>query len=161
LPAPQSETSVVEREIKVEAEPETVFPFFTDPEKLVRWIGVGAMLDPRPGGVFSIETITDYSFVGEFLEVDPYSRIVFTWGYGNFPGAQNPMPPGSSTVEVDLVRDGAATIVRLTHTVPVELAEFHAFGWEHYLGRLAVAGAGEDPGPDPFLEALEAMTWED
>jgi uncharacterized protein YndB with AHSA1/START domain len=157
LPEPQSEISVVEREIRIEAEPETVFAFFTDPEKMVRWIGVGATLDPRPGGVFRLNTIADYFFEGDYLAVEPHSRIAFTWGYGNFPEEPNPLPPGSSTVEVELVPDGRATIVRLTHRVPAELADFHAMGWEHYLGRLAIAAAGGDPGPDPFREALEIM----
>jgi uncharacterized protein YndB with AHSA1/START domain len=161
LPEPQGETSVVEHQIRVEAEPETVFPFFTDPEKMVRWIGVGATLDPRPGGVFSLNTIADYSLAGEYLVVEPHSRVVFTWGYGNFPDKSNPLPPGSSTVEVELVPDGEATIVRLTHRVPTELADFHAMGWEHYLGRLAIAGAGADPGRDSFLAALELMAESD
>jgi uncharacterized protein YndB with AHSA1/START domain len=157
LPEPQGETSVFEREIRVEAEPETVFAFFTDPEKMVRWIGVGATLDPRPGGVFRLNTIAEYFMVGEYLTVEPHSRIAFTWGYGNFPDEPNPLPPGSSTVEVELVPDDGATIVRLTHRVPAELADFHAMGWEHYLARLTVAAGGGDPGPDPFLEVLELM----
>jgi uncharacterized protein YndB with AHSA1/START domain len=156
LNAPQSETSVVEREIRIEAEPETVFLFFTDPARMVRWLGMGATLDPRPGGVFRVDTITDYSLEGEYVAVEPHNRIVFTWGYGSFPDP-NPLPPGSSTVEVDLVPDGEATIVRLRHRVPAELADFHTMGWEHYLGRLAIAATGEDPGPDPFREALELM----
>jgi uncharacterized protein YndB with AHSA1/START domain len=156
LPEPQSEISVVEREIRIEAEPETVFLFFTDPERMVRWLGMGATLDPRPGGVFRVDTITDYSLEGEYVAVEPHNRIVFTWGYGSFPDP-NPLPPGSSTVEVDLVPDGEATIVRLRHRVPAELADFHTMGWEHYLGRLAIAATGEDPGPDPFREALELM----
>jgi uncharacterized protein YndB with AHSA1/START domain len=157
LPEPQSEISVVEREIRIEAEPETVFAFFTDPEKMVCWIGVGATLDPRPGGVFRINTIAGYLLEGDYLAVEPHRRIVFTWGYGNFPDEPNPLPPGSSTVEVELLPDGAATIVRLTHRVPAELADFHAMGWEHYLGLLAIAAGGGDPGPDPFREALELM----
>ena len=157
MPERQGETNVVEREIRVEAEPETVFPFFTDPERMVRWIGVGATLDPRAGGVFRLQTIADYFFAGEYLVVEPYSRIIFTWGYGNFPEEPNPLPPGSSTVEVELVPDGEATIVRLTHRVPAELADFHAMGWTHYLGRLAVAAAGGEPGPDSLREVLEMM----
>jgi uncharacterized protein YndB with AHSA1/START domain len=159
VPERQSETEVVEREIRVEAEPETVFAFFTDPEKMVRWIGVGVTLDPRPGGVFSLNTMGDDFFVGEFVTVEPHRRIVFTWGYGQAPeGESNPFPPGSTTVEVELVPDGEATIVRLTHRVPPQLALFHAMGWENYLGRLAIVAAGGDPGPDPMLEFLEAMT---
>jgi uncharacterized protein YndB with AHSA1/START domain len=156
-PAPQSGTSVVEREVRVEAEPETVFPFFTDPEKMVRWMGIGVTLDPRPGGVFSVNTYEEYFIEGEYVEVEPHSRIVFTWGYGSFPDEPNPLPPGSSTVEVELTADGEGTIVRLTHTVPAQLDDFHAMGWEHYLGRLEVAAGGGDPGPDLFREVLAMM----
>ena len=75
--------------------------------------------------------------VGEFVTVEPYRRIVFTWGYGRFPEEEaNPLPPGTSTVEVELVPDGEATIVRLRHRVPTELAVFQRLGWEHYLPRL-------------------------
>jgi uncharacterized protein YndB with AHSA1/START domain len=161
LPEQQAETSLVEREIRIEAEPETVFPFFTDPEKMVRWLGESATLDPRPGGVFSIQTITDYFLEGKYVTVEPHTHIVFTWGYGRFPEEPNPLPPGASTVEVELVPEGNATIVRLSHRVPTELVEFHAMGWEHYLARLAVAAPGGDPGPDPFAKALEQMIPDD
>jgi uncharacterized protein YndB with AHSA1/START domain len=158
LPEPQAETSLVEREIRIEADPETVFPFFTDPALMVRWMGIGATLDPRPGGVFSVNTMADYYLEGRFVTVDPHRRIVFTWGFGDPPGeADNPFPPGSSTVEVELEPDGTGTIVRLRHHVPPHLADFHTLGWENYLGRLQVAAAGGDPGPDPLLEFLTAM----
>jgi uncharacterized protein YndB with AHSA1/START domain len=125
---------------------------------MVRWMGVGATLDPRPGGVFSLNTMTDFFLEGEFVAVEPPRRVVFTWGYGDLSdGEGNPFPPGSSTVEVELLPDGEATIVRLTHRLPAELAHFHAMGWENYLGRLAIVAAGGDPGPDPFLEFVESM----
>jgi uncharacterized protein YndB with AHSA1/START domain len=161
LPEPQGETSLVEREVRIEAEPETIFPFFTDPEKIVRWLGVGATLDPRPGGLFYVQTATDQSFAGQYTALEPHSRVVFTWGYANFPEEQNPLPPGSSTIEVELVPDGEATIVSLKHRVPVELVEFHMMGWENYLDRLAVAAAGGDPGPDPFAEAMKLLVEND
>lgn len=141
----------------MEAEPETVFPFFTDPEKMVRWMGVGATLDPRRGGVFSVNVTEDYFMEGEFLEVVPYSRVVFTWGYRDFPEDPNPLPPGASTIEVSLLPDGKATVVRLVHRVPAELHDFHAMGWDNYLPRLAVVAAGGDPGPDLMAEAVAAL----
>jgi uncharacterized protein YndB with AHSA1/START domain len=158
LPGSQSETSVVEHEIRIDADPETVFSFFTDPEKMIRWMGVGATLDPRPDGVFSLNTMADFFLEGRFVAVEPPRRIAFTWGYRDFPGEPvNPFPPGSSLVEVEFVPDGDATIVRLTHRLPAQLAHFHAMGWENYLGRLAIVAAGGDPGRDPFLEFVESM----
>jgi uncharacterized protein YndB with AHSA1/START domain len=148
----QGEISLVEREIKIEVPPETVFGFFTDPEKLVSWLGQRATLDPRPGGVFSFR-IDDYRVEGEYVEVEPYRRIVFTWGYGEVPGERvNPLPAGASKVEVELVPDGDATVVRLAHRGPAGLADLHAAGWDNYLPRLAVAAAGGTPDSDRFLE---------
>jgi uncharacterized protein YndB with AHSA1/START domain len=157
LPGPRSETNVVEREIRIEAGPETVFPYFTDPEKMVRWMGVGATLDPRPGGVFSVNMLEDYFMEGEYLVVQPYRRVVFTWGYGFFPDDDNPLPPGSSTVEVTLVPEGDGTLVRLRHRVPADLIDFHAMGWENYLSRLLIVAGGGNPGPDPFIETVRSM----
>ena len=157
MPEPQSETSVVQREVRIEARPETVFPYFTDPEKMVRWIGVAATLDPRPGGVFHLQTMANHSFAGHYVTIEPPRRVVFTWGYGSFPEPDNPLPAGSSTVEVELEPDGDATIVRLTHRVPSQLDAFHAMGWEHYLDRLALVAVGRDAGKDELRDLMEAM----
>jgi uncharacterized protein YndB with AHSA1/START domain len=157
VPEPQGETSVVEREIQIDAEPETVFPFFTDPERMVRWMGLRATLDPRPGGVFRLNMIDDYFVEGEFVAIEPHTRVVFTWGYGELPRERGiPLPSGASTVEVELVPRDGATIVRLTHTVPARMAEFHASGWDNYLGRLAIVAAGGDPGADRFPESVRS-----
>ena len=148
MPGPQSETSLVEREVRVEAPPERVFPYFTDPEKMVRLIGVGATLDPRPGGVFWVDTKSDYFFEGKYVAIEPHSRIVFTWGYERELFA---MPPQSTAVEVSLTPTGNETVVRLAHrALPETATDFHRAGWDHYLPRLATAAAGGDPGPDPL-----------
>ncbi len=156
---PHGEASVVEREIRIEADRVTIFPFFTDPARMVRWLGLGATLDPRPGGVFRVNTFADYFVEGEYVAVEPHSRVVFTWGFENVPAGQsNPLPPGASTVVVELVPDGEATLVRLTHRVVASLVDFHSRGWDNYLRRLALVAAGRDPGPDPFLDYLGSVT---
>ena len=50
----------------------------------------------------------------------------------------------------DLLEQPDGTLLRMTHTgLPTaEQCANHADGWAHYLGRLAVVGAGRDPGPD-------------
>jgi uncharacterized protein YndB with AHSA1/START domain len=155
----RDEINVVERTVRIEADPETIFSFFTDPEKMVRWMGNSATLDPRPNGVFELNIVGDYLFVGEYVEVEPYSRVVFTWGYGDRPGVvSNPLPPGSSTVEVLLVPDGEATIVRLLHRdLPEDVQSFHVLGWDNYLARLVVVGEGGDPGPDEMAAMAELL----
>ena len=49
----ETETAV-EVEIRIAASPETVFDFFTDPDKMIQWMGRSAELDPRPGGALPL-----------------------------------------------------------------------------------------------------------
>ena len=139
--------SVVEREIRIDASPETVFPYLVDSDKMPLWMGVEAELDPRPGGVYRMKVNDDWTARGEFVEIDSPNRVVFTWGWER-EGAM--VPPGSTTVEITLELDGDATLVRLVHRdLPEDSRGPHAHGWETYLGRLAIRANGGDPGPDP------------
>jgi uncharacterized protein YndB with AHSA1/START domain len=146
----------VEREVRVAARPETVFEFFTDPEKQVLWMGRRAEFDARPGGIYDVE-INDQSHArGEFVEVDAPRRVVFTFGWeGQEAGeGEHAVPPGSSRVEVTLEPEGDGTLVRLRHLdLPEQSRAIHGQGWELFLGRLAIAAAGGDPGPLPDLTA--------
>lgn len=101
---------VVEREVRISARPETVFAFFTDPDKMIQWKGTRAELDPRPGGTYRVEMNEQVIARGEYVAIDAPRKVVFTWGW-----------EGQETGE----------------------------GWDMYLGRLAVAASGGDPGPDP------------
>ncbi|HTZ09574.1 MAG TPA: SRPBCC domain-containing protein [Acidimicrobiales bacterium] len=142
---------VIEQEIRVAAPPEAVFPYFTDPDKMRHWSGVDHELEARPGGVYHVDMGGGHVIRGAFVEVAPPHRVSFTWGWE---GEDQVVPPGSSTVEVTLVPDGEGTIVRLVHRgLPAAAAPMHRAGWTHYLARLAVAGTGEDPGPDPGIGA--------
>jgi uncharacterized protein YndB with AHSA1/START domain len=143
--------TAVEREVRVEAAPEVVFEYFVDSERMVRWMGVEATLDPSPGGIFRVDINGRHVARGRYVEIVPSERVVFTWGWED---DGHPVPPESSTVEVELVPDGAATIVRLRHygLADDEQRTNHAHGWEHYLERLTAAGAGRDPGRDSFLD---------
>lgn len=150
---------VLELERRIAASPEIVFSFFTDAERYRRWQGVDAELDPRPGGRFLVRMTGQSGHVarGEFLEVTPPTRLLFTWGWEPAEGMgqdQTGLPPGSSTVEVLLVPDGNGTLLRLRHSgLPTEsTARFHTWGWGFTLDRLATVAVGGDPGPNPFLD---------
>jgi len=148
----------VEREVRVEAGQETVFEFFTDPEKMILWKGRRAELDARPGGIYRVEISDQAVARGEYVEVDRPSKIVFTWGWeGQEAGnGEHAVPPGSSRVEVTLEPDGDGTLVRLRHLdLPEASREIHGQGWDLYLGRLAVAAPGGDPGPEPTMQPAE------
>jgi uncharacterized protein YndB with AHSA1/START domain len=57
MDAATSDTSVYERTLTIDAGPETVWEFFVDPERLMRWKGIKAELDSRPGGAYYCEVI--------------------------------------------------------------------------------------------------------
>jgi uncharacterized protein YndB with AHSA1/START domain len=143
---------VVEREVRIAARPETVFAFFIDPEKMILWKGRRAELDARPGGVYRVEISDQAIAKGEYIEIDAPRRVVFTWGWEGQEQSEgaHAVAPGSSRVEISLEPDGDGTLVRLRHLdLPEESREIHGQGWDLYLGRLAIAAAGGDPGPDP------------
>jgi uncharacterized protein YndB with AHSA1/START domain len=140
----------IEHGVRIDARPETVFGFFTDPVKMVSWMGIDATLDPQPGGICRIAVNGAGVMVGRYVDVDPPQRVSFTWGWEQ---RMFDVPPASTSVEVSLTPDGEGTIVRLAHRRLPEGADApHSRGWRHYLGRLEVAAAGGDPGPDPWLD---------
>jgi uncharacterized protein YndB with AHSA1/START domain len=144
-----TDTTVYERTLSIAASPETVWEFFVDPDKLMRWKGMNADLDPQTGGIYRCEVIPGHTARGEYVELDPPHRLVFTWGWDNNDG----VPPGSSTIEVELTPAGDGTSLRFVHKdLPnAEAVESHAHGWDHYLPRLELAAAGGDPGADPWV----------
>jgi uncharacterized protein YndB with AHSA1/START domain len=132
----------VEVEVRIAASPETVFDFLVEPDKMIQWMGRSAILEPRPGGTFRCDMNGRDIARGEFVEVDPPRRAVFTWGWE---AGGSPIPPGSSTVEVLLEPDGDGTLLRLTHSgLPgAETVRRHRAGWEQFIPRLASAAGGE------------------
>ena len=131
---------VVEREIRIAARPATVFAFFTDPEKMLRWKGIRADLDARPGGIYRVDIDGQHVARGEYVEVVPHSRVVFTWGWEGDGGTP---PPGGSTVEITLAADGDGTIVHLRHFgLSAEERVSHGLGWDHFVPRLVAAAEG-------------------
>ena len=142
------EPLVVRREVQIAAPPTTVFAFLTDPQKILRWMGTEATLEPHPGGLYLLNVTGKDIARGRFTEVVPVHRLAYSFGWDD---REKNVPPGSSLVEIDLIERDGGTLLRMTHTgLPnTEQCASHARGWAHYLGRLAVAAPGGDPGPDP------------
>ena len=100
-------------EIHIKAGPEAVFDYLVDPIKYVQWGGSEAVIDPRPGGIYRVLMGGTHQSAGEFLEVVPNERVVFSFGWAE-PG--HPIPSGSTRVEIRLLPDELGTVVRLTHS---------------------------------------------
>jgi uncharacterized protein YndB with AHSA1/START domain len=124
------------------APPALLFDAWLDPNSVGRWLfatpgGVSAhvAIDARVGGGFSIhETRGDTlaTHFGEYLEIDRPRRLVFTMGRDR----EGPF----SRVAIDIVADGAGSLLTLTHDLSPEWAAstpaFRA-GWSGILEGLA------------------------
>ena len=132
-------------EQRIAASPATVYRYLTQADKWKLWQGVDAKLEARVGGIFSMFMANGMNARGQFVELIPDKRVVFTWGWVDRPG----IPPGSTTVEIELNPDGEETLLVLTHrAVADDEAAMQQMGWTHYLPRLASAAAGRVPEPD-------------
>lgn len=129
----------------VAAPRELVYEYFTDEAKMLTWMGTAVEIDPRPGGRFWLNATGSDIASGEFVELDPPNRVVFTFGWegGEVVG------PGSTTVTVTLTAaDDDTTMVELRQdNLPGGQDDSHNEGWTYFLGRLAIAATGGDPGP--------------
>ena len=142
-----TDTEPVEVSLHIAARPETVFAYFTDPERYVEWMGRDATLDAVPGGVYRVGMRDGVEARGRFVAVDFPHRVEFTWGWTD----RFAVAPGSTRVVVTFAEEDGGTRVVLRHyDLPTdEQRTHHRGGWEAYLARLALCAAGQDPGPDP------------
>lgn len=137
------------KEIFIECSPRTLFSFFTDGDKMVKWMGRQILMEPSVGGNFHIDIDGDHIAKGEYVEIVPYEKIVMTWGWKD----SEIMPPGSSKVEFNLIPEDSGTLLVLHHyDLPEEKKDSNQQGWTHYMNRLQQLATGHDPGIDPWTE---------
>jgi len=124
----------------VPAPVDEVFRWWTEPRLLERWMSpvgtVEADVDLRVGGRLRIVMKHEALAIehrGEYLEIDPPRRLVFTW--------ESVYTGGASLVTVTLDADGSdATRVVIVHSrLAPDAAGSHAGGWTAILDRLARA----------------------
>ena len=115
---------------------EDVYALWLDAERMPEWIldGGSARVDARVGGTFHMNMHyqgKSYPHDGEYLELVPPERLVFTW----ISASTNWKP---SIVTIELFVRGSETEVVLTHEgLPSEKsAADHEHGWAEILGWL-------------------------
>ena len=142
-------TPALEYELDIAAPPETVFALLTDEHRLRRWQALAARVDLRAGGTYRFTVVPGAHATGEFVEIVPGRRLVYTWGWEA--DGQDP-PPGGSTVTIELEAVGSGTRMRFRHDgLPsAEVAAQHREGWDHFTERLCTAAEQGDAGIDPW-----------
>jgi uncharacterized protein YndB with AHSA1/START domain len=122
----------VTRTVDLPAPPASVWPFLTESGDWSRWWGAGSIIDAVPGGRMLIVYPNGQTAVGEVVAVDPPHRITFTYGYDR---PDPPIPPGGSSVTIELVPIAGGTRLTLRHDVDDKaVADQHAPGWRYQLG---------------------------
>lgn len=124
------------------ASPATIFKAWTDPEQLKSWMAPAdgfktvAQADAQVGGRYRFE-MTDpagavHVAVGEYRELDPPKRLVFTWSWED-----NDLANGSVvTIELEAVDGGCELLLRHELLANEASRDHHTEGWNGCLGRL-------------------------
>jgi uncharacterized protein YndB with AHSA1/START domain len=129
---------VIEIRRRLPASVAEVFRWWTEADLLREWMSpigtVEAEVDLRVGGALRIVMRGDgtvIEHVGEYVEIEPPRRLVFTWA-SPFTGVE------PSLVTVELEPEGAdATQLHLIHSrLPESAAPSHQGGWGAMLDRL-------------------------
>jgi uncharacterized protein YndB with AHSA1/START domain len=68
----------LDRSVVIEADPETVFMFFTDSQRWASWWGTGSTIEPRVGGRVFIRHPGGVEVSGEVTDMQLPRRIAFT-----------------------------------------------------------------------------------
>src|SRR5713101_724327 len=108
------EPLIVRREVQIAAPPATVFAFLTDPQKILRWMGTEATMEPHPGGLYLVNVTGKDIARGRFTEVIPVHRLAYSFGWDEH---DKNVPPGSSLIEIDLIDEANGTLLRMTQAV--------------------------------------------
>jgi uncharacterized protein YndB with AHSA1/START domain len=141
------DADVLRVERLLDAPPERVFAAWTDPAVLRRWWAAEpgwttpeATTDVRVGGRYRLSMQDTHGSVrtvaGEYLEVDPPRRLVYTWAWE--PHADDAQPGEPTIVTVEFVPEGSSTRVVLEQRTFRDAAQrdMHEHGWRGCLDNL-------------------------
>ncbi|MEM7627065.1 MAG: SRPBCC domain-containing protein [Planctomycetota bacterium] len=136
----------------IKASPQRVFEAWTTADQLARWLSPGpehplaeVVADARVGGELRLAYGTADAgrydaVVGQFLELTPPQRLVFTWAWQSPHSEFAAEDLGhESTVTIDLLPIDGGTELTLRHRglPPGLMSERHTWGWTGALDQLA------------------------
>ena len=115
-----------------------VWSFWIEPERIVRWMGRTATVDPRPGGRIRVDYgYGDRDAAARFVELDPPRRLAFTWGWEDPAEAVRPAAASSRSTFPPMAT--ARCFGCATPGCRDGERDSHLEGWEHFRPRLIEA----------------------
>jgi uncharacterized protein YndB with AHSA1/START domain len=127
---------------------EQVFDAWTNPDVLKQWWAAQpnmetpvAEVDAREGGRYRLamrdtESGETHTLVGEYREITPPERLVYTWTWES--NAEAMSGSEETLVEIEFREDGDGTEVVVKHSgfAGAEIRDLHVHGWEGVLASL-------------------------
>jgi uncharacterized protein YndB with AHSA1/START domain len=153
------EHGVIEREIYVDAPPETVFDVVSSPAHIRDWWNAETDVEPTPGRSGELTWRDEASGQVEVVPIivvdaQPPRLFSFRWTHG---AGEVATSANSLLVTFELSPSGAGTVLRLTETgfrergweiAALEAAYHeHETGWDHFLPRIADRAARQAAAP--------------
>jgi uncharacterized protein YndB with AHSA1/START domain len=141
----------VQEELKVSrtirASRQRVFRAWTEPELMMRWFVEAddemrvCRIDLRKGGRYEFQGTSKgrpWTVRGEYLEVKPPERLVYTWTW-NIDPTKGDATGDDTRVTIDFIDRGKETDVVVTHErfASAQARDMHANGWKGCLDRLS------------------------
>jgi uncharacterized protein YndB with AHSA1/START domain len=129
---------------QIKAKTEEVFNAWIDPSMITQWMFgpnvrkenlIKIETHPIEGGCFSFMVEREghiINHVGQYLEVSPYNRLVFTWGIESESESE-------STVQVDISPTGEGCLLQVTHQLNAKWDAYRNLtqqGWSFMLDKL-------------------------
>ena len=142
---PSSLSGTIVRTFQIDATPERAYEAFTNKKDLEMWKADNYEIDPRKGGKYKMGRETDgYAVMGEFIELVPNSKIVYTWKMNDYEEKTGkPIylwpddSPSKVTVKFEKAKNG--TRITLVHEGFPERDEQyynHEVGWDLLVGQV-------------------------
>ena len=142
------EYGTIEREVRIDASPATVFEVITSPEHLKEWWPDEAVIEPTPGAkgelVFGDRASGDAQ-IPQLTVVDAVPGRLFSFRWTH-PEGEDAREGNSLLVTFELTAKGDGTLLRMTESgfremgwevaVLEEQYRDHGEGWDHFLPRL-------------------------
>jgi uncharacterized protein YndB with AHSA1/START domain len=153
------EYGTIEREIYIDAAPETVFDVISSPAHIREWWSADTEIGPVPGRTGELAWRDEASGRVDVVPItvvdaQPPHRFSFRWTHGT---GEVATPTNSMLVTFEISASGAGSVLRLTESgfrergwevaVLEEAYREHERGWDFYLPRIADRAARQAAEP--------------
>jgi len=149
MPEPNSVLGTIVRTYQLNASPKRVYEAFTNKKDLEMWMADHYEIELRKGGKYKMGLESDgYAATGEFLEIVPNEKIVYSWKMTEYDENTKKPNPNSSmdkptkvTLKFEKAGNRGTKITLIQEGFPEKEEQYymHEVGWDLNVGQLLKA----------------------